>query len=332
MIKQLTIPGSKVAGFNYHPSYSSCTFETWRCFDAEIFRKELAIGKKFFPGMNSVRLWLSWNAWCRNPQKMTDALKQTLDICEQLDLKTVPVLFNRWHDSMLDCDGIYLDHFLPKSSWLQKYGLPGREFTHDLGKKFKDDPRILAWDLCNEPFAYEQCQWRDEFTQHELNWLRTVNEDLRSENISQPIGIGTWNVYYDELINDLVDCFMTHTYLWIDATTPNPAITPEVRNHFQDKIDELLKLPKATGKPLFTTETCWGSFDDKFRAELVKVTIEMLTANGVGFMAYALFESDFTDIHRPEQGRISPDIGHLEFICRDGTLRPGHDVINQFMR
>ena len=331
MACQLAIPASRIVGFNYQPSYTSCPFETWRYFNAEIFRRELGIGKKTFPRMNTVRLWLSWNAWGRGPQKILDAFKQALDICEELDLKVIPVLYNRWHDAKQDADGIYLDHFLPGSSWLLKYGLPGREFTHDFGKTFRDDPRILAWDLCNEPFAYGITPSRDEFAHHEVNWLRTVNEDLRSENVTQPIGIGSHTEDFDDWIKDLVDCFMTHAYLWVDASIPNPEITPEMEEKFQKKVERMLKAPNETGKPVFCTETCWGSFSDQFRCELIKTTLGILKKNGVGFLLHALFESDCADLHSPEKGLCSPDIGHLECILRDGTLRPGHDVINQFM-
>lgn len=332
MTKQLQIPSGEVRGFNYQPGYSSCTFETWRYFDAEVFRRELANGKKHFPRMNTVRLWLSWNAWGRGPQKMGDALKRALDLCEEFDLKAIPVLYNRWHDSRQDCDGIYLDHFLPGSSWLLKYGLPGREYTRFMGETFKDDDRILAWDLCNEPFAYdEKCPMAKEFIPHELNWLKTVHEDLRSANITQPIGIGSWSDHFDDLIEDMVDCFLTHAYLHVPADAGHTEIPQTSLQSFQDKVDRMLDRSRSSGKPLIITETCWGSFGDAFRAELVRCTLEILRNNNIGFLAHALYESDCADLHRPEYGLTSPDIGSMYFISREGSIRPEHEIINQFM-
>jgi hypothetical protein len=37
------------------------------------------------------------------------------------------------------------------------------------------------------------------------------------------------------------------------------------------------------------------------------------------------------DLHTCEEGRLSPTIGNLACINRDGTLRGGHDVINHFI-
>ena len=331
MTTPLKIRSCDIHGFNYQPSYSACAFETWRRFDADAFNRELGLGKKHFPKMNAVRLWLSWNAWCANPTTFVDAFSRALDICEKYGLMVVPVLYNRWHDSKIDCDGIYIDHFLPGASWLQKYGLPGREFTVDIAKNFGKDERILAWDLCNEPFAYTDARIKELVLEHEINWLKTVNGDLHDNGITQPVGVGTWNKDWDPIVNDFVDCFMTHMYLWIPADKGINTIEQNAIDYFGEKLQMVLDYADSVGKPFFTTETCWGSFDDAFRAQLLEATISQCVKKKVGFFAYALYESDFTDIHRPSLGRLSPDIGHLEFIRKDGTLRPGHDVINKYM-
>jgi len=67
--RTLSIPAAEINGFNYQPGYSSCTFETWHCYDPAVFRRELSRGKELFPKMNAVRIWLSWNAWCRGPER-----------------------------------------------------------------------------------------------------------------------------------------------------------------------------------------------------------------------------------------------------------------------
>ena len=331
MKQNLTIPAAEINGFNYQPSYSSCTFETWRCYDPAAFRNELSRGKELFPKMNAVRIWLSWNAWCRGPERFLDQVRQTLDICGELNLKMVPVLFNRWHDSMLDCDGIYMDHFVPGSSWLQKYGLPGMDYVRDLARAFAADRRILAWDLCNEPFAYsDDFPQREEYIRYEQDWLRQVAGLLEEGGITQPVGVGTWCSQCDPLVNDFVDVFMTHLYLWVPAEKHCGVLSPESIAAFEEKVRFAADYAASVGKPIMTTETCWGSFDDVYRCQLIEHTIRLCKKHGVGVFAYALYESDFPDLHRPEQGRLSPDIGHLEFIRRDGSLRPGHEIINQF--
>ena len=119
---ELKIPAAEVRGFNYHPSYSTGAMEDWLLFDEEVWRRELTVGKKFFPGMNTIRIWLSWNAFCRGEKKFIDSIRRVMDICRELDLYVIPCLFNRWHDPMVLCDSIFIDHFLPDSSGLHKFG------------------------------------------------------------------------------------------------------------------------------------------------------------------------------------------------------------------
>ena len=143
---------SSVRGFNYQPSYGSSGIELWQRFDAGVIDRELGLGKKF-PGMNAIRLWLSWDSFLRNPKRFAGNFDQALDIAQKYGLVVMPVLFNRWHDAVLDYGGIYIDHFLPKVSWVQKRKMFDPYLEAIVGGH-RDDPRILAWDLCNEPYSY----------------------------------------------------------------------------------------------------------------------------------------------------------------------------------
>lgn len=98
---------SKIRGFNYQPSYGTNGFELWQKFDGVIIDRELGFGKKYFPKMNAIRLWISWNSFNRNPEKFSGNFEATLKIADKYGLVVMPVLFNRWHDSVLDYGGIY---------------------------------------------------------------------------------------------------------------------------------------------------------------------------------------------------------------------------------
>ena len=144
---------SKVHGFNYQPSYGSSGFELWQRFDPEVIDRELALGRKYFPGMNALRWWLSWDAFQRNPRRFAERFETALALAGKHGAVVMPVLFNRWHDAVLDYGGIYIDHFLPGTSWVQASGMFDAYMDRIVGGH-KDDPRILAWDLCNEPYSY----------------------------------------------------------------------------------------------------------------------------------------------------------------------------------
>ncbi|MCM8804703.1 MAG: hypothetical protein NC833_05575 [Candidatus Omnitrophica bacterium] len=53
---------SYIRGFNYQPSYGANGYEIWYYFKPDIIEKEIFLGKKYFPGINTLRIWLSWDA------------------------------------------------------------------------------------------------------------------------------------------------------------------------------------------------------------------------------------------------------------------------------
>ena len=72
---ELKIKASEVRGFNYHPSFSHDSLEDWLLFDEAIWRRELTIGKQMFPKMNTIRIWLSWSAFCRLGNEFTERVR-----------------------------------------------------------------------------------------------------------------------------------------------------------------------------------------------------------------------------------------------------------------
>ncbi|MCM8770139.1 MAG: hypothetical protein NC911_10850, partial [Candidatus Omnitrophica bacterium] len=181
---------SKVRGFNYQPGYGSSGFELWRNFDGKVIERELASGKRYFPGMNALRWWQSWDAFLRNPEQYAENFETTLVLADKFGLKVMPVLFNRWHDNVLDYGGIYLDHFLPKVSWVQQPRMFDN-FLETLVGQHATDQRILAWDLCNEPYSYS-CPAEDipEIVAAETAWLESLYQKCKQLGAKAPITVG----------------------------------------------------------------------------------------------------------------------------------------------
>lgn len=319
-MRKLKIPAVDVKGFNYHPTYSTGALEDWLLFDKEIWKKELTIGKEYFPKFNTVRIWLSWNAYLKLGDKLIDCIKDVIEICKDLGVYIIPCLFNRWHDPVLDCDGIYIDHFLPNSSWLHKFGDPLAKYVETLAKNFKNEDQILCWDVCNEPLAYNTPDFpcKEIIEKYELEWLNRMGEILRANGVTQPIGIGSTGMEPMETFGNDWDVYLTHFYY----------------DHNLEKFDRTVKSfadeAKKNGKELISTECCWGSLDDKRRGQLIKGTLSTLQKYGMGFVAHALWSSGCADLHDPSEGPVSDGIGNLAFIKFDGTLRPYHEVYNEF--
>ena len=316
---------SKIRGFNYQPSWGSTGLEIWRNFAGERMGHELALAKCYFPGINVIRLWLSHDAWSRNPKDFKTYFETALSIAQTHSLSVIPVLFNRWHDPVLDYGGIYIDHFLPNASWVQWKDQPSA-FAESIFTAHATDSRIFAWDLCNEPFAYD-CSPADipDIVDAEYAWLKKMYKIGKHCKVQSPITVGIHAVYgLDGIrqIEPISDILSIHPY-WVGDDRPSS------KAEFEKLLDDYVQFAEDVNKPILATEACWGSTDDAKRIEIIRYSLNELKKRDVGWLAYLLHHSQVADAHRSEFGPIGGP-GNLSFIEADGTLRPGHDVFNDF--
>lgn len=316
---------SQVRGFNYQPSYGTSGLELWMQFDAETIALELGQGKRYFPHMNAIRLWLSWDAFKRNPQRFNAHLEEALRIAGNYGLVVIPVLFNRWHDNALDYGGIYLDHFLPQASWVRQPGMFDAYLQAIVGAHAAD-ARILAWDLCNEPFSYLVPQNAlPDIAHAEYAWLESLYRGCKTLGAQAPITVGIHpghGRYGLEQIAPISDILSIHPYWTAESPHHDKAA-------YERLLDEYVGIALQAGKPLLATETVWGSLDDSERVQIIRYTLGELRKRNIGWLAYLLHHSLIADAHRPEFGPTSAP-GNLAFIEADGSLRPGHEAFNLY--
>lgn len=323
---------SYVRGFNYQPSYASTTLEAWQYFDADIIKKELENGKKYFPKFNTVRLWLSWDSYFRKPDIFKKNFETLLEICGGLGLKSIPILFNRWHDANgYDVGGVYLDNLIPGhwTYYRDKY----LKYAADIISSHKNDDRILIWDLCNEPFSYDEIP-DDEmfkyFEKVEMDWLTDLYKIAKEEDPDTPASVSThalFDRYGLEKINPVSDVLLIHPYF--EYTDAEGIADKENRCAFEERIKLNADYAKEVNKPMLVTETCWGAYEALPRANNTRFTLQTISKYGLGFIAHALYYSLIADLHDKEDGFIGRP-GNLCFINKDGSLRKGHEVFNEF--
>ena len=314
-VKGGEVPWSAIRGFNYQPSYGTSGIDTWLNFDAATIDRELARGREYFPGMNAIRIWLSWEAFIRNPERFAEHFDAELAIADKYDLVCMPVLFNRWHDYGQDWGGIYFDHFLPGLSWVQSEGMWDRYLELIVGAH-ADDPRVFCWDLCNEPFSYTLPldDVASFIVEAESNWLQTIRDGCKELGATAPIGVSSHpnhGLAGERLVEPFCDVLLVHPYSNEDGI-----------------VDEYLALAAETGKPVLSTEACWGSNDDDERVRIIEHSLGMLKEHEIGWLSHILHHSLVSDAHRPEFGPV--DRPGFHFIEADGSLRPGHDVFNEY--
>jgi len=313
---------TKIKGFNYQPSYGTSGFELWKNFDSQTVELELFRGKKYFPGMNALRWWQSWDAFLRDPERYARNFENTLCLAEKFNLVVMPVLFNRWHDKVLDYGGIYLDHFFPGVSWVQKPGMFDSFLEYLVGRHAQDS-RIFAWDLCNEPYSYSCPREKiPEIVSAETAWLKDLYHKCKQLGARAPITVGIHPGVPLQMVEPFSDVLSIHPY-WVHNS---PSASREV---YEKKLDEDVAYAIKVGKPLLATECCWGDLNDGIRVESIKYTLTQLQKRNIGYLVYLLHHSLIADAHRPEFGPVGYP-GNLAFIEADGSLRPGHEIFNEF--
>jgi hypothetical protein len=312
-----------IYGFNYQPSWGYNGVTVWgEKFDAEKYRHELALGKKYFPAFNAVRVWLSWSAYRANPERFIRDFQQAVDICGELDLLVVPVIFNRWI-------GNPLWDRVEKREITANFDVTFAPFIRALVMPRRGDLRVLSWDLCNEPFSPGEDDKMVPVSQEvETQWLCEIHKALKQCDPDALTCIGTLPVVeHVRRCGHLQDILTPHLYVPLFSIPPKsiPAKLEDTVVPFS-VIGGSVELAKKLGKPIMSTECCWGAEDDAERGSIVRTNLQALKRAEIGFFAHALYTSGVADLHKYKDGLYMP------FILSDGTLRPGHDVYNEFAR
>ena len=320
---------SSVVGFNYRPSYAWNSYEEWRFFDRDVIDFEICLGKKYFPKMNTLRIWLSYDAFRYEEERQTANFETYLEICDKYGCKVIPCLFNCWHDSVMDNGGIYHPMMIPGSIWCAEERMYDSFFDR-LVAPHRNDPRILLWDVCNEPYSFGgNEEYRKFMEPYETAWLKRMCDMCHAHDETHPCGISHYasgtSTALHEMVADFVDVFLIHPYYFYSDD--------DVRNLTQEDFNGLLdtfnRLGEKYHKPVLSTETCWGSRRDDIRAEIIERTLAAHKQAEIGYVAHALHWSHAPDLHDDDEGPANFP-GNLMFVTRDEKIRKYHEVFNMF--
>jgi endo-1,4-beta-mannosidase len=147
-------------------------------------------------GLNCMRVFLHHLAWQEDPPGFKNRIKQYLEIAERHHISTIFVFFDDcWNETYkagiqpLPKPGIH------NSGWLRD---PGKllyddptiiqvleKYVKDILITFKNDNRVLLWDLYNEP-------GNSSYGNKSLPLLQKIFEWAREINPSQPLSAGLW--------------------------------------------------------------------------------------------------------------------------------------------
>ena len=279
-----------LVGCNFSPSTAGNQLEMWQSetFDIATISKELGWAADI--GMNTIRVYLHDLLFTESPKNFLDQIDVVLSVAPSHGIGVVPVLFDgvwnpkpqlgvqreptpRLHNSMwMQSPGSEI--FYDRSRWS---GL--REYVQTVITKFKNDPRVLAWDLFNEPDQVDIVTLtlgsRDEKIKTATELVSQVFDWAQEISPAQPLTVGIWE--YNEqwrpaenslnaLILDRSDIISFHCY--------------EPR----EKLTAVIELLTTHGRPLLCTE--WLARTAGSTVDLLEVFAEY----GVGAINWGLVD------------------------------------------
>tara|TARA_B100001559_G_scaffold79358_1_gene65871 strand:- start:331 stop:1383 length:1053 start_codon:yes stop_codon:yes gene_type:complete len=315
-----------IVGCNYLPSNAINQLEMFQkeTFDEEINKKELSWARQL--GFNSVRVYLHDLLWA-DPIGFSERLNILLDICASLEIKPLLVLFD-------DCHRPYPKLGIqPKpvsgvhnSGWKQSPGMAIvngiheeqlnnieiirlKKFVTEILSNFKDDERILMWDIYNEPGQFGIGD--KSLTLLELTW-----EWAYEVRPSQPLtacldgSVGEGNIKLNAENSDIITF---HTY---------------EGEKLQETIDKL----KVYKRPLICTEYMAREFGSTF-----EFSLPIFKENNIGCYNWGLVAgksqthfgwSTILDLQKKKEGGKfledgddipEPEIWFHDILRKDGT-------------
>lgn len=218
-----------IVGCNYIPSNAVNQLEMWQeeTFSPALIDKELGWAAGL--GFNTTRVFLHHLLWEQDPTGFLNRIDLYLDIACKYGIRTMLVLFDAVWDPFPKL-GKQPEprHNVHNSGWVQCPGYdvlndPSRyddlhDYVNGIVSHFKDDERVLIWDLFNEPDNMNIASYKDDdYSLHKaelsmqllkktINWVRVINP-------TQPITMAPWQEHWhcEKRVSALDNYMFTHS-------------------------------------------------------------------------------------------------------------------------
>ena len=188
-----------LCGFNYVPASSISYTEMWMgyAFDPKSLDGELALAQNI--GFNCARAVLSYVVWEAEPKAFKQRFEEFLSLCEPRGIKVMPCFFDdcvfgpiadptfgRQPDVVA---GWYANAWTPSPGHRRVRDPQARagleRYVKDVMAAHRNDRRILAWDLYNEPGNSGMGNDSLPLLEDVFRWAREINP-------AQPLTSGLW--------------------------------------------------------------------------------------------------------------------------------------------
>ncbi len=227
-------------GANYVPATVINQLEMWQAETFDPVRIDLELGWAQKLGFNTMRVFLHDIPWQTDSEGFIKRIDRFLEICDKHKIKPMFVLFDSvWNPEPKAGKQPEPKPHVHNSGWIQSPGgeILGDPAKHDSLKPyvfgvinhFREDARIFAWDLYNEPDNSNGGRFKDrEAADKEANALALLRKTFawaREADPVQPLCSGIWSGDYanpnefQKAQLDLSDIINFHAYDPLELTT-----------------------------------------------------------------------------------------------------------------
>ncbi len=295
-------------GCNFQPSTAINQLEMFQSetFDTATINRELGWAEEL--GFNVMRVFLHHLLWTSDKEGFKKRLNTYLDISSKHGIKTMFVFFDDcWNDTAWLGKQPDPKPGVHNSGWVRDpgtmiYAHPDtinvlEAYVKDVLTTFKNDNRILLWDLYNEPGNNGQFEKSFPLLKNVFQWARSIKP-------SQPLTAGVWNNgrEYQNLNRfqlDHSDIITYHDYKYID---------PHIKT-----IDTLKKFDR----PLICTE-----YMARKHGSLFQIIMPMLKAQNVGAINWGFVSGKTNTVFAwdtPIPSGREPDLWFHDIYRKDKT-------------
>ena len=273
-----------IRGANYVPSFASTSVGAWKDYDPGRIDRELGYAQRL--GLNSVRVFLQYVTYEHDPAGFLDKVEDFVGRCDRRGIRPLFVLFDSCFGDEPSMEKAASPLWVnnPGFSRLGEKGV--ERYVRDVVGRFRGDPRVLGWDVMNEPMAdfnHVTRAERDAIWAFVDRFCRLVKEI----DPGHPITVGEAVVEYIPKTLDRVDFISVHSY------------EADPRNFLKD-LDLARHYGRASGKPVVVTEC-----GNPGAGQTYEMVFEVLEAKKLGFYFWELMIEKMQ--FREMAGLIYPD-------------------------
>ena len=290
-----------LVGCNFLPSTAINQLEMWQedTFDIPTLDKELGMAEDI--GFNVMRVYLHDVAWKTDPKGFKKRIGTFLNIASRHKIKTLFVFFDDcWNPDPKPGKQPEPKAGVHNSGWVQSPSKDIKkdstmwddleEYVKDILTTFKNDDRILMWDLYNEPTNSGYGETTVPLVNKVFDWAWSVRP-------SQPLTIAAWTGKFDYYYG-YSDVITFHNYS--DAAS------------MEKEIIELQKM----GKPVICSEYMARTNNSKFETHL-----PILKQYNVGAINWGFVSGKSNTIFPwgSKEGSPEPAVWFHDVLRKDGT-------------